>query len=162
MIIVGEMRDYETVQLGLSAAETGVLVFGTLHTNSAAKAVDRVIDVCPEEVHDQVRGILSVLLKGVMAQHLCKRATGEGRVAVSEMLLQTYATANMIRENKTFQLDAFLQSSDHAGTGMRSLDASILEYVKSGVIALRRGAQDRELPRRAQRAIAEIRTMHER
>jgi twitching motility protein PilT len=156
VIVVGEMRDYETVQLGLSAAETGVLVIGTLHTNSAAKAVDRIIDVCPEEVHDQVRGILSVLLKGVMAQHLCKRASGEGRVAVTEMLLQTYATANMIRENKTFQLDSFLQSSDHAGTGMRSLDASILEYVKSGVIAPDEALKIANYPDVLKRAIAEI------
>jgi twitching motility protein PilT len=156
VIVVGEMRDYETVQLGLSAAETGVLVFGTLHTNSAAKAVDRVIDVCPEEVHDQVRGILSVLLKGVMAQHLCKRATGEGRVAVTEMLLQTYATANMIRENKTFQLDSFLQSSDHGGGGMRSLDASILDYVKSGVISPEDALKIANYPDILRRAIAEL------
>jgi twitching motility protein PilT len=174
VIVVGEMRDYETVQLGLSAAETGVLVFGTLHTNSAAKAVDRVIDVCPEEVHDQVRGILSVLLKGVMAQHLCKRATGEGRV--TEMLLQTYATANMIRENKTFQLDSFLQSSDHGGSGhsggghsggghsggghsgggMRSLDASILDYVKSGVISPEDALKIANYPDILRRAIAEL------
>jgi twitching motility protein PilT len=156
VIVVGEMRDYETVQLGLSAAETGVLVFGTLHTNSAAKAVDRVIDVCPEEVHDQVRGILSVLLKGVMAQHLCKRATGEGRVEVTEMLLQTYATANMIRENKTFQLDSFLQSSDHGGSGMRSLDASILDYVKSGVISPEDALKIANYPDILGRAIAEL------
>jgi twitching motility protein PilT len=161
VIVVGEMRDYETVQLGLSAAETGVLVFGTLHTNSAAKAVDRVIDVCPEEVHDQVRGILSVLLKGVMAQHLCKRATGEGRVAVTEMLLQTYATANMIRENKTFQLDSFLQSSDHGGSGhsgggMRSLDAAILDYVKSGVISPEDALKIANYPDILRRAIAEL------
>jgi twitching motility protein PilT len=156
VIVVGEMRDYETVQLGLSAAETGVLVVGTLHTSSAAKAVDRIIDVCPEEVQDQVRGILSVLLKGVMAQHLCKRASGEGRVAVTEVLLQTYATANMIRENKTFQLDSFLQASDPGGTGMRSLDSSILEYVKSGLIAAEEALKIANYPDVLRRAIAEI------
>jgi twitching motility protein PilT len=156
VIVVGEMRDYETVQLGLSAAETGVLVFGTLHTNSAAKAVDRIIDVCPEEVHDQVRGIASVLLKGVLAQHLCKRASGEGRVAVTELLLQTYATSNMIRENKTFQLDAFLQSSDHAGSGMRSLDSCIFEYVKSGILAPEEGLKVASYPDSLKRLIAEL------
>ena len=156
VIVVGEMRDYETVQLGLSAAETGVLVFGTLHTNSAAKAIDRIIDVCPEEVHDQVRGIISVLLKGVMAQHLCKRASGEGRVAVTEMLLQTYATANMIRENKTFQLDAFLQSSDHGGSGMRSLDSALIEYVKSGMIVPEEAQKIANYPDTLKRAIAEL------
>jgi twitching motility protein PilT len=156
VIVVGEMRDYETVQLGLSAAETGVLVFGTLHTNSAAKAIDRIIDVCPEEVHDQVRGILSVLLKGVMAQHLCKRTSGDGRVAVTEMLLQTYATANMIRENKIFQLDSFLQSSDHGGTGMRSLDSSVLEYVRAGVVAPDEALKIANHPDTLKRAIAEL------
>jgi len=156
VIVVGEMRDYETVQLGLSAAETGVLVFGTLHTNSAAKAVDRIIDVCPEEVHDQVRGIISVLLKGVMAQHLCKRANGEGRLAVTEMLLQTYATANMIRENKVFQLDSFLQASDHAGTGMRSLDSSLLEYVKASLITPDEALSIASYPDILRRAIAEL------
>ena len=156
VIVVGEMRDYETVQLGLSAAETGVLVFGTLHTNSAAKAIDRIIDVCPEEVHDQVRGIVSVLLKGVMAQHLCKRSSGEGRVAVAEMLLQSYATANMIRENKIFQLDSFLQSSDHGGTGMRSLDSSILQFIQGGLINAEDGLKIANYPDILKRAIAEM------
>jgi twitching motility protein PilT len=156
VIVVGEMRDYETVQLGLSAAETGVLVFGTLHTNSAAKALDRIVDVCPEEVHDQVRGLASVLLKGVMAQHLCKRASGEGRVAVTEMLLQTYATANMIRENKIFQLDSFLQSSDHGGTGMRSLDSSILQFVQGGLITAEEGLKIANYPDVLKRLIADL------
>ena len=156
VIVIGEMRDYETVQLGLSAAETGILVFGTLHTNSAAKAIDRVIDVCPEEVHDQVRGLISVLLKGVMAQHLCKRASGEGRLAVTEMLLQTYATANMIRENKIFQLDSFLQSSDHGGIGMKSLDSSIFDYVKGSLITADEALAIAHYPDILKRAIAEL------
>ncbi len=156
VVVVGEMRDYETVQLGLSAAETGVLVIGTLHTNSAAKAIDRIIDVCPEEVHDQVRGIVSVLLKGVMAQHLCKRASGEGRIAVTEMLLQTYGTANMIRENKIFQLDSYLQTADYASTGMRALDASIMEYVKASLITPEEALSIANYPDTLRRSIAEL------
>jgi twitching motility protein PilT len=156
VVVVGEMRDYETVQLGLSAAETGVLVIGTLHTNSAAKAIDRIIDVCPEEVHDQVRGVVSVLLKGVMAQHLCKRASGDGRIAVAEMLLQTYATSNMIRENKIFQLDAYLQTADYASSGMRALDASILEYVKASLITPEEALSIANYPDTLRRVISEL------
>jgi len=135
VLVVGEMRDFETVSLALSAAETGVLVFGTLHTNSAAKAIDRILDVAPDDVREQTRSVLSVLLKGVVAQHLCKRASGEGRVAVQEILLQTYAVANMIRENKIHQIDAYLQSAENAGTGMRSLDSSLLDLVRGRVLA---------------------------
>jgi twitching motility protein PilT len=134
VLVIGEMRDFETVSLAVSAAETGVLVIGTLHTNSAAKAIDRIIDVCPEEIQDQTRGVVSVLLKGVVAQQLCRRATGEGRIAVTEVLLHSYAMANMIRENKVFQLDALLQSDELAGTGNQSLDRCILQYVREGAI----------------------------
>ncbi len=155
VIVVGEMRDQETVQLGLSAAETGVLVIGTLHTNSAAKAIDRLIDVCPDEVQDQVRGLASVLVKGVMTQHLCKRASGEGRVAVTELLLQTYATSSMIRESKIFQLDAFLQSADRS-TGMRSLDSSLMELVKGGVVAPEEAIKVANYPDMFKRAVADL------
>jgi twitching motility protein PilT len=135
VLVVGEMRDFETVSLALSAAETGVLVFGTLHTNSAAKAVDRILDVAPDDIREQVRSVLSVLLKGVLAQHLCKRLGGDGRVAVQEILLHTYAVANMIRENKVHQIDAYLQSAENAGTGMQSLDTALLDLVRGRVIA---------------------------
>ncbi len=134
VLVVGELRDHETVSLALSAAETGVLVFGTLHANSAAKAVDRILNVCSDEGRDQVRSVLSVLLRGVVAQQLCKRASGEGRVAAIEVLLQTYAVANMIRENKLHQIDGCLRSSDPASTGMQSLDQSLMQHVKQGVI----------------------------
>ncbi|MBX3227178.1 MAG: type IV pilus twitching motility protein PilT [Labilithrix sp.] len=134
VVVVGEMRDFETVSLAVSAAETGVLVFGTLHTNSAAKAVDRIIDMCPEELHEQMRNVVSTLLKGVVAQSLCKRANGEGRAALTEILLNNYAVANMIRENKTFQLDGYLASGEALASGMQSLDQSILARVKEGEI----------------------------
>jgi twitching motility protein PilT len=134
VLVIGEMRDFETVSLAISAAETGVLVIGTLHTNSATKAIDRIIDIYPEEMHEQVRGVLSVLLKGVLAQQLCKRASGQGRVAVTELLTHNYAISNLIRENKVYQLDAILQSSELSTTGMQSTDKCIYAHVKEGLI----------------------------
>jgi twitching motility protein PilT len=156
VLVVGEMRDYETVRLGISAAETGVLVLATLHTNSAAKAVDRMIDLCPDEVQDQMRGVVSVLLRGVLAQHLCKRAMGDGRVAVTEVLLQSYAVANLIRENKVYQLDALLQSGDSVSAGMQSLDSCILRYVREGLISAEEGLKVANAPDSLRRQIAEI------
>ncbi len=156
VLVVGEMRDFETVSLALSAAETGVLVFGTLHTNSAAKAIDRIVDVAPEEAREQVRGVLSVLLKGVVAQHLVRRANGDGRVAALEILLQTYAVSNMIRENKVHQIDGFLQSAENAGTGMRALDTSLLSYVRDGTISPEEAVRVANDPENMQRLIVEI------
>jgi twitching motility protein PilT len=134
VLVVGEMRDLETIQLALSAAETGVLVFGTLHTNSAATAIDRIVDASPEEAREQVRGILSVLLRGIVAQHLVKRASGEGRVAVLEILLQSFAVSHLIREGKVHQIDGLLQSAENAGSGMLSLDTCLLQLVMQGQI----------------------------
>jgi twitching motility protein PilT len=136
VLVVGEMRDPETISLALNAAETGVLVFGTLHTNSAASALDRIIDATPEEAREQVRGILSVLLRGVIAQHLLKRASGEGRVAVLELLLQNFAVSNMIREDKIHQIDALLQSAEASGAGMTGLDNCIVNYLRKGLITV--------------------------
>jgi twitching motility protein PilT len=136
VLVVGEMRDLETVSLALQAAETGVLVFGTLHTNSAAKAVDRITDVYPEEQQEQARGLLSVLLKGVVAQQLVKRASGEGRVAVLELLFTNYAIANMIRESKTYQIEAYLQSGEATQQGMMSLEGCLRELAKERVITV--------------------------
>jgi twitching motility protein PilT len=139
VLVVGELRDHETVSLALSAAETGVLVMGTLHTNSAAKAVDRMVDMMPPESREQTRSVLSVLLRCVVSQHLCRRATGEGRVAVMEILLHSWAVANMIREGKTHQIDAHLQTASNDGSGMQSLDACIVHHVKNGYITLEEG-----------------------
>jgi twitching motility protein PilT len=134
VVIVGEMRDLETIQLALSATETGVLVFGTLHTNSAAKAMDRIIDAVPEESRDQTRSVLSVLLRGVICQQLCRKAGADGRVAALEILLQNYAVAHMIRENKLHQLDGYLQSASNDGSGMQSLDYCLANYVREELI----------------------------
>ncbi len=156
VLVVGEMRDQETVQLALSAAETGVLVLGTLHTNSAATAVDRIIDIVPEETRDQVRGVLSVLLRGVVAQHLCKRAGGEGRIAAVEVLVQTYAVANMIRENKIHQLAAHLQTAASDGSGSQSLDACLFQYVEEGLVTLEEAAKVADDPALLRRRVGEI------
>ena len=136
VLVVGEMRDLETINLAISAAETGVLVIGTLHSNSATKAIDRIIDVIPEESRDQVRSTLSVLLRGVISQHLAKHASGEGRVAVLEILLQSYAVSNLIRENKVFQIDAYLDTASNDGSGMQSLDSCLFRLVKQGDITV--------------------------
>jgi len=156
VLVVGEMRDHETVSLALSAAETGVLVLGTLHTNSAAKAVDRIIDMMPPEAREQARSLLSVLLRCVVSQHLCRRANGEGRVAVMEVLLHTWAVANMIREGKAHQIDAYLQTAGNDGSGMISLDASIARSVRNGYIDLEEGLRVANYPDQVQAAVGEL------
>lgn len=150
VLVVGEMRDQETVSLALSAAETGVLVLGTLHTNSAAKAVDRILDMMSPETREQTRGVLSVLLRCVVSQHLCRRANGEGRVAVTEVLLHTWAVANMIREGKAHQIDALLQATGHDAGGMISLDASIARSIRNGYISLEEGLRIANYPDQVQ------------
>ena len=134
VLMVGELRDPETIQLALQAAETGVLVLGTLHTRTASGAPDRIIDSVPEGAREQARSVLSVLLRGVIAQRLCRRAWGEGRIAALEIVLQTHAVSAMIREGKTHQLDAWLQSPGLEGTGSQSLDKCLLRYVREGLI----------------------------
>jgi twitching motility protein PilT len=136
VLIVGEMRDLETIGLAIQAAETGVLVIGTLHANSASKAIDRIIDVIPEESREQMRSTLSVLVRGVISQHLVKHASGEGRVAVLEILLQNYAIAHLIRENKVFQIDGYLDTASNDGSGAQSLDACTVRYMREGLITL--------------------------
>ncbi|HEU0012210.1 MAG TPA: type IV pilus twitching motility protein PilT, partial [Longimicrobium sp.] len=115
VILVGELRDPETISLALTAAETGHLVFGTLHTNSAAKTVDRIIDSFPGELQAQVRAMLSESLRGVVAQQLLRRKGGQGRVAAHEILVGTPAVANLIREGKTFQIPSIIQTGKKDG-----------------------------------------------
>jgi twitching motility protein PilT len=129
IIMVGEMRDLETIQLAMSAAETGHLVFGTLHTNTAAKTIDRIIDVFPKESQDQVRTMLSESLKGVVCQQLLKTADGHGRVAALEIMLGTPAIANLIREGKTFQIPSIIQTAKK--DGMQLMDQHLLDLLKT-------------------------------
>lgn len=125
-VLVGEMRDLETIEMALKAAETGLLVFGTLHTNSAAKTIDRVINVFPTEQQDGVRGVLAGVLKGVLAQQLLRRKGG-GRVAALEVLFGTSALAALIREGKTHQIPGLIMQGRSAG--MISMDESLRNMV---------------------------------
>jgi twitching motility protein PilT len=132
IILVGEMRDLETIQLAIEAAATGHLVFGTLHTQSAAKTVDRIIDVFPANQQEQIRSTLSDSLKAVIAQTLFKRVDVRGRCAALEILICTPACANLIRESKTFQIPSIIQTGRKYG--MQSLDSAIEDLVKQGWI----------------------------
>lgn len=132
-VLVGEMRDLETISLALTAAETGMLVFGTLHTNNARKTVDRIIDVFPSEQQPQVRTMLGASLKGVVAQLLMKKADGKGRVAVNEILVATPAVSAIIREGKTEKLLDVLVGGK--GDGMQLMDDAIMKYLKDGVVS---------------------------
>jgi twitching motility protein PilT len=132
IILVGEMRDLETISLAMSAAETGHLVFGTLHTNSAPKTIDRIIDVFPKDAQEQVRSMLGESLKGVVCQQLLKTADGKGRIAAHEILLGNPAVSNLIREGKTFQIPSIMQTG--RGEGMQLMDQRILELLKEKLV----------------------------
>jgi twitching motility protein PilT len=132
VILVGELRDRETMALALSAAETGHLVFGTLHTNNAHKTVDRIIDMFSADQQNQVRSMLSESLRGVVAQQLLRKKGGEGRVAAHEILVGTPAIGNLIREGKTFQIPSIIQTGKK--DGMVQMDQSIMHHLMSGSI----------------------------
>jgi twitching motility protein PilT len=131
VILVGEMRDLETIRLALSAAETGHLVFGTLHTSSAAKTIDRIIDVFPAAEKDMIRAMLSESLKAVIAQTLLKKVGG-GRVAAHEIMIGTPAIRNLIRENKIAQMYSAIQTGQQFG--MKTLDQDLAELVKKNMV----------------------------
>lgn len=133
VILVGEMRDLETIRLALSAAETGHLVFGTLHTSSAAKTIDRVVDVFPAAEKEMVRSMLSESLRAVISQTLCKTKDGEGRVAAHEIMIGTPAIRNLIRENKVAQMYSAIQTGQNVG--MQTLDQNLQELLSRGVIS---------------------------
>jgi twitching motility protein PilT len=132
VIMVGEMRDRETIELGITAAETGHLVFGTVHTSSAPKTVDRIIDVFPADEQEQIRSMLAESLKGVIAQVLLKAKDGKSRMAAWEILVGTSAIGNLIREGKIHQIPSIIQTGKK--DGMQLLDQHILEFLMSGRI----------------------------
>jgi twitching motility protein PilT len=132
VILVGELRDLETIRLALTAAETGHVVFGTLHTNSATKTIDRIVDVFPGEEKEMIRSMLSESLVGVVSQTLLKRQGG-GRVAAHEIMIGTDAIKNLIRENKVAQMYSMLQTG--AQHGMRTMEQSLVELVNNGVVS---------------------------
>ena len=133
VILVGELRDLETIRLALTAAETGHLVFGTLHTSSAAKTIDRIIDVFPAAEKDMVRSMLSESLRAVISQTLLKTKDGSGRVAAHEIMIGTPAIRNLIREAKVAQMYSAIQTGQNVG--MQTLDQNLTELVKRNVIS---------------------------
>jgi twitching motility protein PilT len=132
-ILVGELRDLETIRLALSAAETGHLVFGTLHTSSAAKTIDRIVDVFPAEEKEMVRAMLSESLQAVISQTLLKTKDGSGRVAAHEIMVGTPAIRNLIREAKIAQMYSAIQTGSNVG--MQTLDQNLTELVRRNVIS---------------------------
>jgi twitching motility protein PilT len=133
VILVGELRDLETIRLALTAAETGHLVFGTLHTSSAAKSIDRIIDVFPAEEKEMVRAMLSESLQAVISQNLLKTKDGAGRVAAHEIMLATPAVRNLIREAKVAQMYSAIQTGSNVG--MQTLDQCLTDLVRRGTIS---------------------------
>ncbi len=134
VILVGEMRDLETIRLALSGAETGHLVFGTLHTSSAAKTIDRIVDVFPAAEKEMVRSMLSESIRAIISQTLLKTKDGTGRVAAHEIMIGTPAIRNLIRENKIAQMYSAIQTG--RSLGMQTLDQNLLELVQRNVISM--------------------------
>jgi twitching motility protein PilT len=134
IILVGEMRDLTTIALAMTAAETGHLVFGTLHTSSAAKTVDRIIDVFPAAEKEMIRAMLSESLRAVISQTLCKTKDGTGRVAAHEIMIGTPAIRNLIREAKVAQMYSAIQTG--GGLGMQTLDQNLQDLVKRNLVSM--------------------------
>ncbi|MCE9640238.1 MAG: type IV pilus twitching motility protein PilT [Betaproteobacteria bacterium] len=134
VILVGEMRDLETIRLAMTAAETGHLVFGTLHTSSAAKTIDRIIDVFPAEEKEMIRAMLSESLRAVISQSLLKTKDGSGRAAAHEIMIGTPAIRNLIREAKVAQMYSAIQTGQ--SFGMQTLDQNLLELVKRNIVSV--------------------------
>lgn len=143
-ILVGEMRDLETIRLALTAAETGHLVFGTLHTSSAAKTIDRIIDVFPADEKEMVRSMLSESLEAVISQTLLKNKTGTGRVAAHEIMVGTSAIRNLIREGKVAQMYSAIQTGNNEG--MQTLDQCLLEMVKKNQVNIYEAKSRAKIP----------------
>jgi twitching motility protein PilT len=144
VILVGELRDLETIRLALTAAETGHLVFGTLHTSSAAKTIDRVVDVFPAAEKEMVRAMLSESLVAVISQSLLKIKDGSGRVAAHEIMVGTPAIRNLIRENKIAQMYSMIQTGSQFG--MQTLDQCLLDLVRRNVVGVAEARQYAKQP----------------
>jgi twitching motility protein PilT len=151
VILVGEMRDLETISLALTAAETGHLVFGTLHTQDAPQTVDRIIDVFPPHQQHQIKTQLANALQGIIAQTLIPRRDGKGRVVACEVLVPTPGVRNLIREAKNHQIYSAMQTGGKFG--MQTMDAALVELVRRGLIsrkeAEKRSSNPEELKRLA-------------
>jgi len=132
IILVGEMRDYETISLAIAAAEMGILVFGTLHTNSAAKTIDRIINVFPSDERDKARGALAASTKGIVAQQLCPTKDGKGRCAAVEVLCFEKSLPNLIRTGKVSGLNSLIELN--AKVGMQTMDQCLMKFLEAGKI----------------------------
>jgi twitching motility protein PilT len=133
VIMVGEMRDLETISLAITASETGHLVLGTLHTGNASRTLDRILDVFPTDQREQIRVMVSESLRGIVSQALVPRMDGRGRVLALEILMNTPAVANVIREGKTFMLPGIIQTGGKLG--MQLMDDSLLSLYSRGLIS---------------------------
>jgi twitching motility protein PilT len=151
VILVGEMRDLETISTALTAAETGHLVFATLHTQSTAQTVDRIIDVFPPHQQQQVRMQLSIALQGIVTQQLLPTSDGSGRVCATEVLVPTPAVRNLIREGKTHQIYSALQTS--GSVGMQTMDSHLAQLVRQGKIAPQLAMQRSSVPEELKRLL---------
>jgi twitching motility protein PilT len=151
VILVGEMRDLETISTALTAAETGHLVFATLHTQDTAQTVDRIIDVFPSEQQGQVRVQLSVALQGIITQQLLPTADGSGRVAACEVLIPNPAVRNLIREGKTHQIYSVLQTG--SAQGMQTMDAALVSLVRTGKISQKQAETRSSAPEELRRLL---------
>jgi twitching motility protein PilT len=154
VILVGEMRDLETMATALTAAETGHLVFATLHTQSTAQTVDRIIDIFPAEQQAQVRMQLSIALQGVVTQQLLPTADGSGRVVACEVLVPTPAVRNLIREGKTHQIYSAIQTS--GSLGMQTMDAHLAQLVRMGRITRKLAEQRASVPEELKRLLGTV------
>jgi twitching motility protein PilT len=154
VILVGEMRDLETMATALTAAETGHLVFATLHTQSTAQTIDRIIDIFPAEQQSQVRMQLSIGLQGIVTQQLLPTADGAGRVVACEVLIPTPAVRNLIREGKTHQIYSAIQTS--GATGMQTMDAHLAQLVRTNRISRKLAEQRASVPEELKRLIGPV------
>jgi twitching motility protein PilT len=154
VILVGEMRDLETMATALTAAETGHLVFATLHTQSTAQTVDRIIDIFPAEQQSQVRMQLSIGLQGIVTQQLLPTADGQGRVVACEVLVPTPAVRNLIREGKTHQIYSAIQTS--GSLGMQTMDAHLAQLVRMGKITRKLAEQRSTVPEELKRLLGPV------
>ncbi|TPW71831.1 type IV pilus twitching motility protein PilT [Schumannella sp. 10F1B-5-1] len=154
VILIGELRDLETISIALTAAETGHLVFATLHTQSAPTTIDRVIDVFPPHQQDQVRTQLAATLQGVVCQTLVKKASGSGRAVATEVMFTTPAISNLVREGKTYQITSALQSG--GSQGMHTMDQALAELVNEGTITRAAAMEKSQDPETLERLITRV------
>lgn len=154
-VLVGELRDIETIEMALTMAETGHLVFGTLHTNSAIQSINRVVNVFPPHQQPQIRQLLSFTLQAIISQTLVPRADGKGRAMACEVMIPNMAIRNLIREEKIHQIYSAMQSGQEE-TGMQTLNQHILQHVRTGVVSKQDAFEYSNMPEEMQKLISQL------